>query len=255
MNQEQFEELIKTIGALNEVNWYTIILTILGSLISAFVAFKVAKYQVDKSKQQQQEQMDENRRLEKEMYFRKSKYENTHELIQLCVRIASFYYNQRHRLLDLYGGKMIEEEIEACIEEYRRGHIQPTFPLNIGIIEGGFTEEESTEFKGFDINDKYESVVSRLWICNVQLERLFTSWDNSYVKDEQGYEKCIEVREDLIELYNGTLLLHETLSELNRINLDRLTDKDVSEHWVDEALVAINERYNTWKIYEESDEK
>lgn len=73
MDPMQFDQLIE---ALNKVDCPTIIISIIGAAISAFVAYKVAKFQANKSDEQVQKQIDENRQLEKELFFYKSRYDS-----------------------------------------------------------------------------------------------------------------------------------------------------------------------------------
>lgn len=77
MNDELARKLIEEIRKLNGIDWIQLI----GILFSALIAYLVAKLQVNKSDEQFQKQIEENRKLEKELYFRKNRVESLVNII------------------------------------------------------------------------------------------------------------------------------------------------------------------------------
>lgn len=84
MNAEQFNELINVITQLNKSNlsWVSdILMPIIPAFIGAYVAYKVAKYQVDNSEKQQQIQREEELQTQKEFIIDELKIEKAQEYI------------------------------------------------------------------------------------------------------------------------------------------------------------------------------
>ena len=252
MSEEQFEELIKTIGALNEVNWYTIILTILGSLISAFVAFKVAKYQVDKSKQQQQEQMDENRRLEKELFF----YKSRHDALGACINALDEVIDSFQKA---FSTSRAVDRMKASLDRFGK---EGAIDLLVNEIYGPI--DKIAEFEA-----KYIMVIWRSYFDDesvVSIERKANLQSNALRKLFNQYDECIRslVKEDDFDtlsyalehyIFNELMILQHLYLTIYKINSLYFSDERYVKVIVEEILKSyrhetsfMESEKNEWKL-------
>ena len=252
MSEEQFEELIKTIGALNEVNRYTIIPTILGSLISAFVAFKVAKYQVDKSKQQQQEQMDENRRLEKELFF----YKSRHDALGACINALDEVIDSFQKA---FSTSRAVDRMKASLDRFGK---EGAIDLLVNEIYGPI--DKIAEFEA-----KYIMVIWRSYFDDesvVSIERKANLQSNALRKLFNQYDECIRslVKEDDFDtlsyalehyIFNELMILQHLYLTIYKINSLYFSDERYVKVIVEEILKSyrhetsfMESEKNEWKL-------
>lgn len=245
MNPIQFDRLIE---ALNKVDWATITVSVLGAAISAFVAYKVAKFQANKSDEQVQEQINSQRKLEKEMFFRESKYEKIQLLIKDCDEIRTFCLNQMYNLFGLFHKHLSLDDLDGYREAVFNRSLTPVLNVNTGIIDIGFDEEETEIIKGLRLEEKYKDIVLKSQIVNNSLQLTYSTWgleEKDKGKNNERYSESINFIKNLL---NASLLLGLALEELDKYNLYRLTNRDIPMDYMEEAKRQIEEKYEKVKV-------
>lgn len=241
----QFDQLIE---ALNKVDCPTIIISILGAAISAFVAYKVAKFQANKSDEQVQKQIDSQRELEKEMFFRQNKYEKIQLLIRDCDEIKIFCLNQMYNLFGLYDKHLSLDDLGGYKEVVFNRSLSPVLNISTSIIDIGFDEEETEIIKGLRLEEKYKDIVSKSQVVNSYLQLTYSTWGLEEKDKDKNYERYSESINFIKNLLNASLLLSIALEELDKYNLYRLTNRDIPTDYMEEAKKQIEEKYEKVKV-------
>lgn len=245
MDPIQFDRLI---DALNTVDCPTIIISILGAAISAFVAYKVAKFQANKSDEQVQKQIDPQRELEKEIFFRQNKYEKIQLLMRDCDEIKIFCLDQMYNLFGLYHKHLSLNDLDGYRESVFNRSLTPVLNISTGIIDIGFDEEETEIIKGLRLEEKYNDIISKSQVVNNSLQLTYSTWgleEKDKCKNHERYSKSIDFIKDLL---NASLLLSIALEELDKYNLYRLTNRDIPTDYMEEAKRQIEEKYEKVKV-------
>lgn len=209
MNEKQFYDLIESINSLGKIDWPTIIISILGVLMSSFIAFWIAKYQVDKSEKQFQKQIDENRQLEKELFFYKSRYDT----IGACINSIDSIIDSFKKILD---------------------DMRNTYLLKIELEKIG-----PEEFIIQKTNEMYEP--------KVFIDKFFENYHRiiweSYFKDEDIVSLEREIKLSSIHLYNLFSKFHSY--EIELLNEDFPIISYALEGYIVNELMILQNLYMT----------
>lgn len=209
------EALSIAIEALKDLDWSTILSTVLGTLISAVVAFKVAKYQVDKSKQQQQEQIDENRRLEKELFFYKSRHEVLSESINSLSEVIETFKSSLSTIknLDSFHVEIYDHGLENA---YKKLMDQIYEPLEkIEKFESIYTK---ILWKSYFDDERLVSLERKVESESVRVRILFNWYAelaHSLINSENRDALCQALEK---YLFNELMILQQEYSILFKIN-------------------------------------
>lgn len=246
------EALSIAIEALKDLDWSTILSTVLGTLISAVVAFKVAKYQVDKSKQQQQEQIDENRRLEKELFF----YKSRHDALGACINALDDVIDSFQKA---FSSSRAGDRMKASLD---RSGKEGTIDLLVDEIYGPINK--IAEFEA-----KYRRVIWRSYFDDesvVSIERKANLQSNALRKLFNQYDECIRslVKDDDFDtlsyalehyIFNELMILQHLYSTIYRINSIYFSDNRCVELIIEEILKSyrnesafMESEKNEWKL-------
>lgn len=225
MNERQFYNLIESINSLGKIDWPTIIISILGVLMSSFIAFWIAKYQVDKSEKQFQKQIDENRQLEKELFFYKSRYDT----IGACINsIDSIIDSFKKSLADIRNTYLIGMELEELgpekfIMKKSDEMYEPKFIID-KFFENYHRIIWESYFKNKDIVDLEREIKSK----SIHLYNLFSKFQ-SYEIDSLNED--FPVISYALEGYivNELMILQNLYMTLNAINSIYFTDNQHEE--------------------------
>lgn len=248
MNEKQFYDLIESINSLGKIDWPTIIISILGVLMSSFIAFWIAKYQVDKSEKQFQKQIDENRQLEKELFFYKSRYDT----IGACINsIDGIIDSFKKSLADIRNTYLIGMELEELgpekfIMKKSDEMYEPKFIID-KFFENYHRIIWESYFKNKDIVDLEREIKSK----SIHLYNLFSKFQ-SYEIDSLNED--FPVISYALEGYivNELMILQNLYMTLNAINSIYFTDNQHGEALI-KTLLETNEK-NRQKIEKERDE-
>lgn len=248
MNEKQFCDLIESINSLGKIDWVTVIISILGVLMSGFIAFWIAKYQVDKSEKQFQKQIDENRELEKELFFYKSRYDT----IGACINsIDSIIDSFKKSLADIRNTYLIGMELEELgpekfIIKKSDEMYEPKFIID-KFFENYHRIIWESYFKNKDIVDLEREIKSK----SIRLYNLFSKFQ-SYEIDSLNED--FPVISYALEGYivNELMILQNLYMTLNGVNSIYFTDNQHEEALI-KTLLETNEK-NRQKIEKERDE-
>lgn len=240
------------IEALKDLDWSTILSTVLGTLISAVVAFKVAKYQVDKSKQQQQEQIDENRRLEKELFF----YKSRHDALGACINALDDVIDSFQKA---FSSSRAGDRMKASLESLGKDR---TIDLLVNEIYGPI--DKIAEFEA-----KYRRVIWRSYFDDesvVSIERKANLQSNALRKFFNQYTDCISsmVKDNNFDIlsyaleyyiFNELMILQHLYLTIYKINSLYFSDERYVKVIVEEILKAyrnettfMESEKNEWKL-------
>lgn len=234
MNEKQFYELIESINSLGKIDWATIIISILGVLISGFIAFWIAKYQVDKSEEQFQKQIDENRHLEKEMYFRKTKIEDINKIMKQLEDIESFYNNQLGKLLAFNYSDINLDDLIKYHDYISAQYYNNLINFSNGIINTPFDKQEKDildrlSLEKFNLNF-YNDVIG----TNAKLKTIYASWDLIPKYKSDNYNRIesarIAISKIIRTIFNVKILLNFLLEfNLNKMNNIKSKDTNINQ--------------------------
>lgn len=225
MNEKQFYDLIESINSLGKIDWPTIIISILGVLMSSFIAFWIAKYQVDKSEKQFQKQIDENRQLEKELFFYKSRYDTIGACINSIDNIIDSFKKSLADIRNTYLIGMELEELgpEKFIIKKSDEMYEPKFIID-KFFENYHRIIWESYFKNKDIVDLEREIKSK----SIHLYNLFSKFQ-SYEIDSLNED--FPVISYALEGYivNELMILQNLYMTLNEINSVYFTDNQYEE--------------------------
>lgn len=214
MNNGQFKKLIESINSLGGIDWPTIFISIFGTVISAMVAFKIAKYQADKSDQQFQKQISENRKLEKELFFYKSRHDAIGECMNAIDNIIDSFKEVFSTLRNLEMTK-IQTGNEAMYE-YATALTEKTYEPLMHIQE--FEKKYSKIIWGSYFNDeRIVNLEREIRYLSSELNFLFRDFLNG---NRDFLKRDYKILSYALEKYiiNKLILLYNLFNMLNSIN-------------------------------------
>lgn len=258
MNEKQFYDLIESINSLGKIDWPTIIISILGVLMSSFIAFWIAKYQVDKSEKQFQKQIDENRQLEKELFFYKSRYDT----IGACINsIDSIIDSFKKILADIRNTYLLKIELEKLGPEELI--IQKTNEMYEpkAFIDKFFENYHRVIWESYFKNEDIVSLEREIKSKSIHLYNLFSEFQSYEVDSLNGDFPIISYA---LEGYivNELMILQNLYMTLNAINSIYFTDNQHEEALIKTILETnvkirqnIEKERDEWKTLLDSRDK
>lgn len=245
MNEKQFYDLIESINSLGKIDWPTIIISILGVLMSSFIAFWIAKYQVDKSEKQFQKQIDENRQLEKEMYFRKTKIEDIDLLLDSITEYMKFYSLESERVSSLLDGKLTLEKFNTYSGDIEKVTSYDAIDFTKGNVNIPYDSDENKILEHINLYDLNEKFYSSFCATNFMVKNLFLRWnfgEDISTDSRQKVKECM----GLINSSNiKCLKLQIVLEGLRKYNLFKMKGSQRTDYSKD-IINEIKGRYNLY---------
>ncbi|MFR8744110.1 MAG: hypothetical protein ACLVEW_02660 [Peptoniphilus sp.] len=250
MNEKQFYELIESIDSLSKIDWTTIIISIVGVLISGLIAFIIAKYQVDKSEEQFQKQIDENRQLEKEMYFRKTKIENIKATIQKLEDIEEFYNNQLIKLTSLYYNEISLDELikyhDLISEQYYNNFVK----FSEGIINIPFNNCEKEILDRLNLKTLNINFLNAVKDTSSKLKIIYASWNLNPKHKTENDNRVESAKEVITKLKRLKLKTNIILNFLFELNLSEMNDIGSKKIDSETFMLKLNEELKKNKFEE-----
>lgn len=186
-----------------------------------------------------------NIKLEKEMYFRKTKIEDIDLLLDSITEYMKFYSLESERVSSLLDGKLTLEKLKTYSEDIKKVTSYDAIDFTKGNVNIPFDSDENRVLEQVKLFNLGEKFYSSFCATNFMIKNLYLRWN--FEEDI-----CTDSRQKVIEcigLINSTTIicmkLQIVLEGLRKYNLSKMKGsqkKDYSKNIINE----IKGRYNLY---------
>lgn len=186
-----------------------------------------------------------NIKLEKEMYFRKTKIEDIDLLLDSITEYMKFYSLESERVSSLLDGKLILEKLNTYSEDIKKVTSYDAIDFTKGNVNIPYDSDENRileQVKLFDLDEKF---YSSFCATNFMIKNLYLRWNFEEDISKDSRQRVIEC----MGLINSTSIicmkLQIILEGLRKYNLSKMKGSQKKGYSKD-IINEIKGRYNLY---------